>query len=136
MKIFLRIVGVLVALLLALFVLQLVASESGEVVVLTTEDSAGEPHQTRLWVVDHEGSAWLRAGAEVQAWYQRLLERPEVTVEREGRSAGFTAVPVAAVRPAINELMERKYGWADRFISLLFGREDAVPVRLDPRPQP
>lgn len=133
MKLVLRIVAALVGLVLALFVLQLVASESGEVVVLTTLDAAAEPHETRLWVVDHEGRAWLRAGAEVQAWYQRLLERPEVSVERDGESADYRAVAVVEARPEINRLMREKYAWADRFIGFLFGRDDAVPIRLDPR---
>jgi len=115
---------------------QWVASESGEVVVLTTRDPQGEPHDTRLWVVEHAGHAWLRAGADVQGWYQRLVASPQVVVERDGESGRYTAVPVPAEREAVHALMREKYGWADRYISLLFGRDDAVPIRLDPAPSP
>ena len=50
-----------VATLLALFyVSQMVASESGEVVILTTKDAAGRPVETRLWIAEHDGDVWLR----------------------------------------------------------------------------
>jgi hypothetical protein len=29
--------------------------------------------------------------------------------------------------------MRDKYGWADQLIGLLFGRDDAIPIRLNPR---
>jgi len=132
-KIAARVAGVLIGLLVLLVVAQQIAAESGEVVVLTTHDAEGRPHETRLWVVDHEGSAWLRAGADVQAWYGRLLERPEVEVERAGSRRPFTAVPRPDEHETMNRLMREKYGWADRFISLLFGRDASVPIRLDPR---
>ena len=54
--------GVLALLLVAAIALQTIASESGEVVVLSYTDAAGEVHETRLWVVDHQGFAWLRSG--------------------------------------------------------------------------
>lgn len=129
-------IGGLSGLVLLLGVSQWIASESGEVVVLTTRDAAGEPHDTRLWVVEHAGHAWLRAGAEVQGWYQRLVASPAVAVERDGATAPYTAVPVPAERGTVNALMREKYGWADRYISLLFGRDDAVPIRLDAAPGP
>jgi len=132
-KIVLRVLGGLLLLLLALGIAQHFAAESGEVVVLTTSDTEGQPHETRLWVVDHEGSAWLRAGADVQAWYGRLLAKPEVEVERGGTRQSFTAVPRLDQQGTVNRLMREKYGWADRFISLLFGRDESVPIRLDPR---
>jgi hypothetical protein len=132
-KIAARVAGVLLGLLVLLGIAQQIAAESGEVVVLTTTDAEGRSHETRLWVVDHEGSAWLRAGADVQAWYRRLLERPEVEVERGGSRRPFTAVPQPDQQGTVDRLMRAKYGWADRFISLLFGRDDSVPIRLDPR---
>ncbi len=59
MRWLLRIGAGIVPFLLTLIVAVMLASESGEVVVLTTADGA----TTRLWVVDHDGSAWLRSGA-------------------------------------------------------------------------
>lgn len=130
MKITLRILGALLGLFLVVFLLQLVASESGEVVVLTTTDESGEAHETRLWVVDHEGDTWLRSGGEIQGWYQRLVARPDVQVERGGTQTAYRAELVPEARDAINAQMNAKYGWADEVIGLIFGRGGRIPVRL------
>lgn len=45
----------------------------------------------------------------------------------------YVAVPVVEKRERIAYLMADKYGWADSFIGFLFGREDSIPIRLDPR---
>jgi hypothetical protein len=113
--------------------LEMIAAESGEVVVLRTTDAAGGTHETRLWVVDDAGHAWLRAGNPASSWLANLQARPEVEVTRGGTGAPYRAVPEPAARDRINELMRAKYGWADRYISALFGRDDATPIRLDPR---
>ena len=55
-------IGVLIALALV-FVLSFAASElGGEVVTLTTLDAEGARHETSLWIVEDDGSLWLRAG--------------------------------------------------------------------------
>ena len=131
MRILMWVLGGLVGLLSTIGIAQLVASESGEVVILTTRDEAGASHETRLWVVDHEGAPWLRAGASVQGWYARLAAEPQTEVERNGTKAAYTALPEPALRELINGLMLTKYGWADQFIGVLFGRDDAIPIRLE-----
>jgi hypothetical protein len=108
------------------------ASESGEVVVLRTRDAAGAVRETRLWVVDHDGSPWLRAGNSQGGWFTRLSAQPEVEVVRGGETRTFHAQPTPAARDTINELMQRKYGWADSYVSVLFPRSKKVPVRLLP----
>ena len=132
MKIVLRILGALLGVLIALGIAQYVASESGEVAVLTTSDAAGESHETRVWIVDRDGTQWLRSGAEVQSWFVRLSAEPAVEVERAGSQHAYTATPLRAERGAINDLMREKYGWADQLIGALFGRDDSIPIRLDP----
>lgn len=114
-------------------VIGMIASESGEVVVLRTTDASGAAHETRLWVVEHDGDWWLRAGSPDNAWLARLRERPEIEVERDGEARVWRAVPTPEARDAVNALMREKYGLADRWIDWTFGREDAVPVRLEPR---
>jgi hypothetical protein len=128
----LRILGVLLGLAVAAAILEYVASESGEVVVLRTTDASGDFHETRLWVVDHDGSAWLRAGNPAVGWFERLSSRPEVVVVRGDASAAFRAVPTPEARDVVNERMQEKYGWADRYVSFFFSREKKIPVRLLP----
>ncbi len=130
MKTALKLFGALVALLLVVIVLEVVASESGEVVVVTTTDAEGAQAETRLWVVDHDGSVWLRSGSPASGWYQRMQANPEVTVERDGQTFTAQIEPLPAMRDAINAEMADKYGWADAYIGMLFGREDAIPIRL------
>lgn len=125
--------GALVGLLVVVFAVQLVASETGEVVVLRTSDEAGAEKLTRLWVVDHQGAQYLRAGAGESSWYLALLANPEVHVERRGVDGSYTAVPAPEEREAVNSLMGAKYGWRESFIGVLVGgRASAMPIRLDP----
>ncbi len=105
--------------------------ESGEVAALSTQDADGATQTTRLWVVEHEGRLWLNAGNDQAAWLARIRAQPEVDVTFRGQAGRYRAVPVPEARPAILSLMDRKYGWADRWVRGLVGVE-SVPVRLDP----
>ena len=71
----LRIPLVLVAVLLAFGIFYGVLAKSGEVVVLETQDAAGAVHQSRIWVVDDAGFAWLRTGEATAPWLARLRAR-------------------------------------------------------------
>lgn len=125
------ILGGLLALMVLVFVSQMVASETGEVVVLTTSGSEGKSMETRLWVVDLEGSQYLRA-SEGSGWYRRLMADPTVELRRGEDSSSYAAVPSPEVRDAVNDLMLEKYAWRDVYISWLMGdRDNAIPIRMD-----
>ncbi len=127
------ILGGLLALAAVVFVSQMVASETGEVVVLTTAGAESTPVETRLWVVDFEGSQYLRA-SEGSGWYGRLLAEPSVELARGEKYSAYIAVPSPDVRDAVNDLMLEKYGWRDVYIGWLVGdRDDAIPIRMDAR---
>lgn len=114
------------------FLAQIVASETGEVVVLTTRTAEG-PKETRLWVVDLDGVQYLRAGAD-SGWYRRLTAAPDVRLARGAETAAYRAEtqPRGA---EVNRLMREKYGWRDVVIEVLVGgREDAIAVALLPAP--
>lgn len=133
MRIVMRSLGLIAALLFLVLGLEMIAAESGEVVVLQTADASGQPHETRVWVIDEGGKQWLRAGNPQSSWLLHIQKNPAVEVERGGQRTAYTAVPNAAVRDQINPLFAEKYGWADAYIGALFGRDDATPIRLDPR---
>ena len=131
MKIIFYLVGALLALVMLVFVSQMVASETGEVVVLTSQSPEGD-QETRLWVVDLDGVQYLRASPD-SGWYQRLVAEPEALLEREGSTLAYRTEARLANRDAINDLMQAKYGWRDTYIDMLIGgRDDAVPVALIP----
>src|SRR5690606_9971258 len=52
LRILVRLVVGSIVVLLGIGALEIVAAESGEVVVLKTTDAAGATHETRLWIVD------------------------------------------------------------------------------------
>ena len=111
-----------------------VASEQGEeIVTLTTFDANGSAVETRLWIVDDAGASWLRAGVPSSGWLMRIEQRPVIEVERAGRKGRYRAVPVRELptRDRIHALMRAKYGFADRWISLMRDSRGSIPVRLD-----
>lgn len=120
-----------IGMVVLVFLMQLIASETGEVVVLTTQTAEGEK-ETRLWVVEQNGTQYLRAGGD-SGWYQRLVAAPDVRVTRSGVEAAYRAEPQPAEAAAVNRLMREKYGWRDVIIEVLVGgRDDAIAVALQP----
>jgi hypothetical protein len=132
MKIAWNITRTLVAVIVVLAGLQMFASEVGEVVVVTTRDAAGDPHRTRIWVVDHDGAQWIRSGSESSGWFARLREQPTLELDRAGSHESYNVVVVPEATAMVNELMAKKYGWADWYVGTLFSRAHAVAMRLDP----
>jgi hypothetical protein len=128
-----RIILFLVACVVALFVAVGIASESGEVVVLTTVEPAGPSRETRLWVIDEGDVLWLRAGSPTSSWLVNLRVNPDVTLVRDGVSNEYVASPMddPELRDWINLRMAEKYGWADWAVGLLADRSESVPIRLD-----
>ena len=133
MKIGVRVTLVVVAIFAGLLALQVTASESGEVVVVTTTDAGtNNAHSTRLWVVDHDQHAWIRAGSPTASWLKRLTATPTVLVRRGAATQTYNAVPLPEMRATINALYATKYGWADRLVGIMLDHRASVPVRLDP----
>ena len=133
MKILLRLVGIVVVLLVLVGGGLQLASETGEVVTLTTLDETGEPATTRLWVVEIDGYQYLRSGDPGSGWYQRILANPNVRVERDGKEATYTAVPDTSKVGEVNRLMAEKYGFSETYIRTILGsREKSIPIRLEP----
>lgn len=136
MKIAARITGILLAVAVAFFGVQWYASERGEVVVLYAHDAEGKTVATRLWVVDHDGSQWLRTGGDGSGWYDRLRANETIELERGDRRADYVARPEPDRSDVVNQLMAAKYGWGDAFIGwMVGGRAGSIPIRLVPQNQ-
>jgi hypothetical protein len=133
MKWVLRTVIGLVLFVAAFAALERYAAESGEVVVLYAAEPDGTVVETRLWVVDHGGRAYLRTGADGSGWYRRLTANARIEIERDGRRLPHRAVSEPQASIVINELMQQKYGWRDTFIgAMVGGRVGSIPIRLEP----
>jgi len=112
-----------------------VASEyGGEVVILRTQDAGGRVYETHVWIVDEGPTQWLRAGSSNSQWYRRLVDHPEVEVERQGVPHRYKALPMASATSHVNDLMALRYGWADWVISWVRDSNNSVAIRLDPLP--
>ena len=136
MRIAIRVVPVLSAVVVALFAVGMIGAETGEVVVLHTAGADGAIHTTRLWIVDDADGAWLRAGHDGSSWFRNLEARPDVEVERGGEMLAVRAVPSRdpADRARINALTATKYGWAESLYGMVSSRDGAaIPIRLEPR---
>jgi hypothetical protein len=129
------IVGIVAALVAWLGALAWVGT-TGEVVFLVSTRDSGAPQRTPLWIVDHQGSAWLRTRSDQTRWFLRLQSEPRVELERAGTTAIYRATPVPEATPEINALVAEKYGFADRLVPLIapWTHGDPMAVRLDPWP--
>lgn len=134
MRALLRIVVLLVALGVLFVAVIFGASElGGETVTLETSDASGGIVETRLWVVEYDGSSWLRAGVPTSSWLVRIEANDSIAVTRAGEKHRYRAVPVhdPATRDAVHDANHRKYGWAEQVVSLIRDGSKSVPVRLD-----
>jgi hypothetical protein len=113
-------------------VIALASEYGGEVVDLTTTDAEGVDHHTSLWIVEDQGSQWLRAGSIDSAWYVRLRDNPEVRLHRGGQDGTYRAFPAPQHTDRINLLMARDYGYADQLVGLFRDDTKSMAVRLDP----
>ena len=128
----LRALGLLAALTLLVAIAHFALIEIGhEVVTLRTERPDGTWQNTRLWIVDDGGSAWLHsAGA---AWAKRFEGDPVVEVVRGESVMKYRAHPVPGPHPRVDALLREKYGVADRWVRFVAPDGDSVlVVRLDP----
>ena len=110
-----------------------VAGEQIEVVVLRTYDAEGISYDTKLWVVDLEGTPWVRVANPKRQWFQRLLANPRAELIRNQRATAVVATPRdnPEARASIDRLFREKYGIVDWWYGILL-RRSPIPIRLDP----
>lgn len=130
-----RLAGGLLAALLLVALATYLAGEQVEVAVLRTVDDTGARHDTKLWVVDHDGAPWVRVARPERHWFQRLQRHPEIEIVRGGGAPQpVVAKPDASpeAKAALDAAFRAKYGATDWWYGVLL-RRAAVPVRLEPR---
>jgi hypothetical protein len=111
-----------------------IALEGNEVAVLRTRTPDGRFEETRVWVADADGAAFIEAATPERAWYQSLRTHADVELLREGAPLRYRASPEPGPdgRARIRSLLREKYGWADWWVGLLQDTSDSVLIRLDP----
>jgi len=119
-------VGIVVAFESLIGILQPSAENT---LVLTSFSPDGTSHDRVLSGLESDGQLYVAANHWPRAWYDRVLESPEVRVTRDGQQADFQAVPVSGEEHVRVE--------ADHPAPLAFRVVTGFPpryfVRLDPR---
>ena len=111
-----------------------IALEGNEVAVLRTRMPDGRFEETRVWVADAGGAAFIEAATSERAWYQSLRTHADVELLRDGKPLRYRATPEPGPdgRARIRALLREKYGWADWWVGLLQDPSDSVLIRLEP----
>jgi hypothetical protein len=97
--------------------------------VITTFDGDGVPHDRVLSRLGSNSQLYVAANHWPRAWYNRVLEKPEVHVTLDGEKGDYRAVPVTGVEH------DRVAGDNSPgvVIRILAGFPPRYFVRLDPR---
>ncbi len=119
--------------------LYLASELGGEVVILEKSVAPNETRMVRLWIVEDSAIAnvaWIEHGDKSASWIQQLSEDPIITLTRDQRTLQYHATLDEAAHDLMHRLRRAKYGWADRFIELLFGKSSETctdaTIRLVP----
>ena len=101
----------------------------GSTLVITTFDGDGAPHDRVLSLLESNSQLYVAANHWPRAWYNRVLERPEVQVTLDGEKGDYRAVAVTGVEH------DRVAGDNNLgvVIRILTGFPPRYFVRLDPR---
>ncbi len=87
--------------------------ETEEVDIETRSPATGERHRAIIWIVTHDGEAYVRSvrGARGR-WYRELVANPVAGLVVGATRHGVRALPAADVASVqrVNEALERKYG--------------------------
>src|SRR5262245_25534739 len=106
--------------------------ESGKVLVITTFDEGGTPHDRVVSRLESDGKLYVAANHWPRAWYRRALANPEVQATIDGQKADYVAVPITGAEH------DRVNG--ENSLPLVFRILTGFPprylVRLDPREAP
>jgi hypothetical protein len=129
------ILGIVLALAVSFTVITLLALEGHEVVVVRTFDAQGQPRETRTWVADEDGYAWIEAANPERPFLLQLQVNPEVELRRGGVVQHCHAVltPNPEGHQRIRRLLAANYGWADAWVGMLTDTSGSLAVRLECR---
>jgi hypothetical protein len=100
----------------------------GSTLVITTFDGDGTPHDRVVSRLETDSQLYVAANHWPRAWYNRVLEKPEVHVTLDGEKGDYRAVPVTGVEHDRVD-GENSLGVAFR---ILTGFPPRYFVRLDP----
>ena len=107
-----------------------------ELVTLHVSSGAND-YDPQLFIVDDDGTSWIRAERPDRLWLAAVRANPEVVVHRGDQDIPYHAEIWNRDRDHrhVDALFRAKYGLLDRLAAFVW-RRDAVPIRLDPPDTP
>jgi hypothetical protein len=69
--------------------------QGGNTIVITTTDSSGNAKERVVSRLDSDGQIYLAANHWPRAWYDNVLENPDVQLTIDGEKKPYRAVPVS-----------------------------------------
>jgi len=137
MKIFFKIISILVSISILYIAIMFSASElGGEVVTLIRAEPDGRSKEVRVWIVDAKEQSWIEHGDRQSYWINQLTEKSEVSLVREGKEEKYIAVSDVNSHDLYHELRSQKYGISSKIIDILsFGQVkkdncNGIPVKV------
>lgn len=103
--------------------------EGQSTLVIVTTDADGNPHPRVVARLESDGHLYVAANHWPRAWYRQALDNADVSVEADGETRAYRAVPVTgAEHDRVDE--EHPLGPLVRFLT---GYPPRYFLRLDPR---
>ena len=103
--------------------------QSGETLVLISRDAEDNEYTRVLSRIEIDERLYVAVNHWPRAWYNRVLENPDVEITFSGETADYQAVLVTDESEANNVRMERPLG---PMIRILTGFPPRYFVRMDP----
>ena len=138
MKIFLKLVIVLISVAIVYGVLMFGFSElGGEVATLVRSEADGSNKNIRVWIVDADNKSWIEHGNSESYWIKQLSNNSELLIIRKGEEKKYLAFTDRDSHDFYHNLRREKYGLSDKMLDILaFGATskencEGIPVRLE-----
>jgi hypothetical protein len=115
----------------------LAAMAAAKEVDIGTRSPAGDAHRTIIWIVEREGTVYIRSyrGARGR-WFREAVADPDVAIHVDGRRVAARAVPATdpASVEACSEGLRAKYRRSQSLAAMLV--DDVLPTTLKLEPAP
>lgn len=131
---FLKIAGILLAVYVGIVVLfeSLIGyfqPTEGNTLVITTTDADGNRNDRVLSAIEDEGTLYVAANHWPRAWFNAVLENPEVGIVHGDVQGDYMAVPVS---DAVHQRLDTEVQPLPFLVRFLTGFPPRYFVRLDP----
>jgi hypothetical protein len=113
----------------------LAAIAAAKEVDIETRSAAGEVHRTVIWIVERDGTVYVRSyrGAHGR-WFREALANPDIAIHVNGRRVAARAVPATdpASIEACSEGLQAKYRRSQSLRAMLVDEVLPTTIRLEP----